>query len=293
MAAGIGSRYGGLKQIDPVGPNGEIMLDYSVFDALRAGFGKVVFIIRRDIEAEFKSVISSHFRDRVPVEYVFQSIDNIPEGFSVPEGRTKPWGTGQAVLACKDVVKEPFAVINADDFYGKKSYEIIYSKLINTDPASNEYCLAGFELSKTLSEHGHVARGICSVDDNSNLTSIVERLKIEKTDTGARFLDDDGNWYPLTGGETASMNMFGFTPTLFAYLEAGFVPFMQKSAGELKSEYLLPAVVGDLLGAGKISLKVLNSPERWFGVTYREDKEVVVNNIKRLTADGVYPDPLW
>lgn len=293
MAAGIGSRYGGLKQIDPVGPNGEILLDYSVFDAARAGFGKIIFIIRKDIEADFKSVVTSHFKGKIPVEYVFQNINDIPSGFAIPSDRVKPWGTGHAVLACKNVVKEPFAVINADDFYGGKSYAIIFNELEKTNPESNNYCMVGFELSKTLSEHGHVARGICETGPEGKLVSIVERLKIEKTATGAKFEDEQGQWRELSGKETASMNMFGFTPSLFNYLENGFPAFLKAAEGNPKAEYLLPTIVGELLSDNRASMKVLDSPERWFGVTYREDKPVVVENIRKLIAEGVYPEKLW
>ena len=293
MAAGVGSRYGGLKQIEPVGPSGEIMLDYSVFDAIRAGFGKVVFIIRHDIEKEFKAVIGSHFSERIPVKYVFQELSDIPRGFSVPADRTKPWGTGHAILQCKDIVKEPFAVINADDFYGKESYRIISDFLQELSPADNTYAMAGFKLGNTLSDYGYVARGICETDANDILISVKERLKIEKMSEGARYADESDRWVNLTGHEIASMNMFGFTPTIFTWLEQMFPTFLQHAMHKPKEEFLIPTVIDILIRKKTITMKVLKTSEKWFGVTYQEDKREVIANIRKLTDAGIYPEQLW
>ncbi|MDO9542243.1 MAG: nucleotidyltransferase [Kiritimatiellia bacterium] len=293
MAAGVGSRYGGLKQIDPVGPGGEIILDYSVYDAVRAGFGKVVFIIRRDIETDFKTIIGSHFAGRVQVEYVFQELTDLPAGFSVPEGRSKPWGTGQAVLSCNNAVKEPFGVINADDLYGAESYKILADYLSKLDPASNAYALVGFQLVNTLSDHGHVTRGICEVDADRMLLSVAERFKIEKTQAGARYQDKNEQWVNLRGNEIASMNMWGFTPTLFKFMEHKFPPFLKAAAGNLKAEFLMPSIADELIKERKITLKVLDTPAKWLGVTYKEDKPEVAENIRQLINRKIYPTPLW
>ena len=293
MAAGVGSRYGGLKQIDPVGPDGEIILDYSVYDAIRAGFGKVIFIIRRDIEKDFKAIIGSHFAGRINVEYVFQELTDLPADFSVPEGRTKPWGTGHAVLACRNVVREPFGVINADDLYGAESYQILADYLSKRDPADNTYAMVGFRIDHTLSDHGHVTRGICEVDGNRMLASVIERFKIEKTQTGARYQDEKEEWVALQGDEIASMNMWGFTPTLFKYLEQKFPLFLQQAGNNLKAEFLMPSIADELIKARKITMKVLNTPAKWLGVTYKEDKPGVQKNIQDLIARKVYPSPLW
>jgi len=293
MAAGVGSRYGGLKQIDPVGPGGEIILDYSVYDAIRAGFGKVVFIIRRDIENDFKAIIGSHFAKRIKVEYVFQEVTDLPSGFNVPPGRVKPWGTGQAVLSCKNTVKEPFGVINADDLYGAESYKILAAYLSKLDPASNAYAMVGFRIDNTLSDHGHVTRGLCEVDSNRMLLSVVERFKIEKTPHGARYQDEKEQWVGLQGDEIASMNMWGFTPTLFGFLEQKFPLFLQTANGNLKAEFLMPSIADELIKARKITMKVLNTPAKWLGVTYKEDKPEVVKKVSELIKSGVYPSPLW
>jgi UTP-glucose-1-phosphate uridylyltransferase len=293
MAAGVGSRYGGLKQIDPVGPNGEIILDYSVYDAIRAGFGKVVFIIRRDIEKNFKAIIGSHFAGRVNVEYVFQELTDLPPGFNVPPGRVKPWGTGHAVRSCRNAVKEPFAVINADDLYGAESYKILADYLSKLDPADNAYAMVGFRIDRTLSDHGHVTRGLCEVDDDGMLLSVVERFKIEKTQNGARYQDEKEQWLDLKGAEIASMNMWGFTPTLFKYIEQKFPLFLQQAGGNLKAEFLMPSIADELIKEGKITMKVLNTPAKWLGVTYKEDKPEVARNVGDLVKNKIYPSPLW
>jgi NDP-sugar pyrophosphorylase family protein len=292
MAAGIGSRYGGLKQIDPIGPSGEIVIDYSVFDAIRAGFGKAVFIIRREIETAFKAISETHFRGRIPVDYAFQEIDDLPAGFRRPADRQKPWGTGHAILRCRDLVREPFAVINADDFYGRASFRVLAERLARQDASKAEYHLVGFVLRNTLSEHGSVARAICRSDARDRLTAIVERLKIEKDGRGARFLEGE-TWTPLTGDELCSMNMFGFTPALFPQLERGFAAFLQASIAQPKAEYLIPTVVGDLIRAGEASVEVLTSNEKWYGVTYPQDKPAVVAGVRALIERGEYPAKLW
>ncbi|MBI2440246.1 MAG: nucleotidyltransferase [Lentisphaerae bacterium] len=293
MAAGVGSRYGGLKQIEPVGPSGEIMLDYSVYDARRAGFGKVVFIIRRDIEKDFKTIIGSHFAGRFPVEYIYQELSDLPEGFALPPERAKPWGTAHAILCCKDAVHEPFAVINADDFYGAKSYEVLARFLEKSAPSATSYALVGFRLVNTLSAHGSVTRGICEVDAQRMLIGVRERFKVEKTPSGARYEDEHGQWVPLQGYETASMNMFGFGPSLFDFLSAKFPAFLKKAAGNLKAEFLIPAIADELIGERKITMRVLTTPEKWLGITYQEDKQLVQAGIGELVAAGVYPKKLW
>jgi len=288
MAAGMGSRYGGLKQIDPVGPSGEIVLDYSVYDAIRAGFGKVVFIIRPDIEADFKEAIGTKLEGQIEVEYVFQTLEKIPDGFSIPEGRTKPWGTGQAVLMAKEAVSEPFAVINADDFYGRESFEVIARQLMATDVDSTDFCMVGFYIKNTLSPNGSVARGYCDVKDR-RLETVEEYFEIERKEdgiirhTGGEMNDDD----------IVSMNTWGFTPQLFEYLEEGFVKFLEREGGELKSEYLLPELVDGLIKAGEATVAVLPSNEKWMGVTYTEDKPEVMAGIRALVDAGVYPEHLW
>ena len=293
MAAGVGSRYGGLKQIEPVGPSGEIMLDYSVFDAIRAGFGKVVFIIRHDIEKDFKEAIGAHFEGRIQVDYVFQELADLPAGFAVPPDRTKPWGTGHAIMRCKTLVKEPFAVINADDFYGAKSYDVLTRYLQALSPHANTYAMVGFRLANTLSAHGSVTRGICEVDAHHMLNSVVERFKIEKTVDGARYENEHSQWVPLQGHEIASMNMFGFTPTLFGFLDEKFPVFLKKATGHPKAEFLMPAIADELIHERKITMHVLETPEKWFGVTYKEDKPFVAAGIRRLIENGVYPAKLW
>ena len=293
MAAGVGSRSGGLKQIEPVGPSREIMLDYSVFDAIRAGFGKVVFVIRHDIEKDFKEAIGAHFVNRIPIAYVYQERTDLPAGFSVPSGRTKPWGTGHAVLGCKTAVKEPFAVINADDFYGAKSYEVIARYLQALPPQAYTYAMVGFRLAITLSDHGSVTRGICEVDVHHMLNSVTERFKIEKTEGGARYENEHGRWVALQGHEIASMNMFGFTPTLFGFLDEKFPAFLNKVAGHPEAEFMMPAIVDELIHERKITMRVLATPEKWFGITYKEDKPFVVSGIRRLIETGVYPEKLW
>ena len=297
MAAGIGSRFGGgIKQLEPVGPTGEIIMDYSIHDAIKAGFNKIVFIIRKDIEADFREVIGERIeklceRLGVEVAYAYQAMDDIPEGEVVPEDRKKPWGTGQAVLACRSIVNEPFAVINADDYYGKEAFAKIHSFLLDYTPENpDDFCMAGFILKNTLSDNGGVTRGICKVDNNGYLTDIVETSEIEKTPTGAKSGDTeiDPDCY-------VSMNMFGFTPQFIDRLQDGFVEFFKTAAKEnpLKAEFLIPIFAGELLREKEITMKVLETSDKWFGVTYKEDKPTVVEAFKKLIADGEYNSDLF
>jgi UTP-glucose-1-phosphate uridylyltransferase len=288
MAAGMGSRYGGLKQIDPVGPSGEIVLDYSVYDAIQTGFGKVVFIIRPDIEEAFKEVIGHKLDGRIDVEYVFQTLEELPNGFSVPAGRTKPWGTGQAVLMAAPVVHEPFAVINADDFYGRESLRVVADHLKNLDANSTGFCMAGFYIKNTLSDHGGVARGWCDVE-NGKLKHIVERFNIERKADG--IIRYDGG--EMTDDDMVSMNTWGFTPQLFDFLERGFEAFLAEKGAEPKSEFYLLEVVDHMIRRGEADVAVVPTNEKWMGVTYAEDKPQVAAGIRALVAAGVYPENLW
>ena len=296
MAAGIGSRFGGgIKQLEPVGPNGEIIMDYSIYDAMEAGFNKIIFIIRKDIEEDFHEAIGKRMeafchKHSIEVEYAFQSIEDIPPGEMVPTGRTKPWGTGQAVLSCKGLIQEPFVVINADDYYGKDAFVRIHEFLTGyTKENGNQFCMAGFFLKNTLSENGSVTRGICQVDDKGYLTDVVETQNIVKTQMGA---EADG--VKLSGDSYVSMNMWGLTPEFVDMLEVGFQEFFESGAGkEEKAEFLLPIYIGQLLKEKKISVKVLETSDKWFGVTYKEDKDQVVESIQKLIADGKYPERLF
>lgn len=290
MAAGMGSRYGGLKQIDPVGPAGETIIDYSIYDALRAGFGKLVFVIRKDIEQAFKETVGVRFEKRIPVEYAFQELDNLPAGFSIPAGRTKPWGTTQAVLMAADVIREPFAVINADDFYGSESYRVLAKHLMS---GTNDYAMVGFILRNTLSDFGSVARGVCRVDAQGYLETVEELTSIVRDGDHAKNTDAAGNVTALTGDEPVSMNMWGFTPEIFAQLREVFHAFLQRSGSELKTESYVPSAVNELVAEGKARVKVLRSPDSWFGVTYREDRPRVVDSIGALIQSGAYPANLW
>jgi dTDP-glucose pyrophosphorylase len=292
MAAGIGSRYGGLKQIDPVGPSGEIVLDYSVYDAIRAGFGKVVFIIRPDIEAPFKEIIGHKLDGRIEVEYLFQTLDRIPDGFTVPAGRTKPWGTGQAVLMARPVVREPFAIINADDFYGRGSFQALVRQLSRLDPGSPDGCMVGFSIKNTLSPCGSVARGWCDVH-NGKLRHIAERFKIERCSDGLIRYEEGGALKIMGEDARVSMNTWGFTPRLFDFLEQGFVRFLKRAGGELTSEYLLPELIDGMIKNGETEITVLPTEDTWMGVTYAEDKPRVMSGIRALVESGVYPENLW
>jgi len=294
LAAGMGSRYGGLKQIDPIGPNNEIIIDYSVFDCLKANFGKVVFVIRKDIEDMFKEHIGSRFTGIIPVEYAYQELTDLPNGYKAPKKREKPWGTGHAIFAARNVINEPFTVINADDFYGENAFALISKKLSKiSKSAIDEYFMVGFVLKNTLSEHGHVSRGVCQLSKDHYLENVVERTNIFKTETGAEVILDDGSKLELTGNEIVSMNFWGFTPTIFNHLERQFIAFLDEKGQELKSEFYIPTVVDTLIREGKAKVEVLTSKDSWFGVTYPEDKEQVVNSIRALIDKGVYPSKLY
>ena len=295
MAAGMGSRYGGLKQIDPVGRHGEIIMDYSLYDALEAGFEKVVFIINRKIEQDFYDIIGKRAEKHMEVRYVFQQPDAmLPAGFTVPEGREKPWGTAHALLCCKNDVNEPFAAINADDYYGKRAFSVLYDYLQNAkDGAKADFSMVGYLAKNTLTEHGSVARGVCEVDQNGELVNIVERLKIFKTPEGPAYTEDDGQTFVhFPEDNLVSMNFFGFTPALFPALEARFPEFLADAMEKnpLKGEFLIPQEVGRMLQAGRASVRVLSSPDRWYGVTYREDKPEVMQALSDLTDAGAYPN---
>ena len=293
LAAGMGSRYGGLKQLDGLGPSGETIMDYSVYDALRAGFGKIVFVIRHDFEQEFREKIISRYEGHVPVEVVFQDLNNLPEGFTAPEGRTKLWGTGHAVLMGKDVIHEPFAVINADDYYGADSFRVLADFLTSVAGKSNTYGMVGFNISNTLSENGGVSRGYCKVDEQGYLTDVTECHGIERKDGKLIHVLADGSVADFPENASVSMNMWGFTPDYFQYSEEAFVEFLKVNGKELKSEFYIPSVVNDLIKQGKISLKVEKTASRWFGVTYAADRAATVAEFKRLVDEGVYPSPLF
>ena len=294
MAAGIGSRYGGLKQLDAVGPSGEIIIDYSIYDAIRAGFSKVVFVIRRDIEAAFREKIGNRIQDRIETAYVFQELDQIPEGFPLPLGRTKPWGTGQAVLICREEIDRPFAVINSDDFYGASSFAGLadYLRQASDRDGVADYCMMGFTLKNTLSEFGTVSRGFCRVDREGYLEDIQERLKIRKTGEKVSYTENGSDWIEEDPESIVSMNMWGFTPGIFPELEKGFSTFLREKIEIPKSEYLLPEEVGMLVRNKKATVKVIPTAEKWFGVTYPEDKPLVQKAIGILVDEGVYPKML-
>jgi len=290
MAAGMGSRYGGLKQIDPVGPSGETIIDYSIYDARRAGFGKVVFVIRRDIEAAFKEVIGARFEARLPVAYVFQELSQLPAGFTPPPSRQKPWGTGHAILMAAQTIQEPFAVINADDFYGARSYQLLAD---HRRSGTADYAMVGFILKNTLSEFGTVARGVCQTTPDDFLESVTELTGITSDGTAAQHTKPDGTACRLTGEETVSMNMWGFNPSIFAHLEREFSGFLQKHGADLKAEFYIPSVVNSLLVQRVARLKALRTTDTWFGVTYQQDRPRVIESIHRLIRNGDYPENLW
>ena len=292
LAAGMGSRYGGLKQIDGLGPNGETIMDYSVYDALRAGFGKVVFVIRKDFEEAFREVVISKYADKVPCEVCFQSVDKVPEGCTYNPERTKPWGTNHAVLMAKDLIREAFAVINADDFYGRESFQVLADYLKSVEGTTGKYCMVGYRVANTLSENGSVSRGVCATDENGYLTDVVERTKIEKV--GDKIIyTEDGVDTEISPNSPVSMNMWGFTPEYFEYVEKAFVEFLQARGQELKSEFYIPTLVNDMIRSGKATCKVLDTTSKWFGVTYAEDRPQVVMKINNLVKEGVYPEKLF
>ena len=298
MAAGMGSRYGGLKQIDPVGSHGQLIIDYSIYDAVRAGFETVVFVIKHEIEDAFKEAIGSRMEKICNVKYAYQELTDLPEGYSVPEGRSKPWGTCHAILAARKIVDGPFAVVNADDYYGPDAFKTIYDYLSTHEDSEGcyEFSMVGYLLGNTVTEHGHVARGVCVEDENNYLVSVTERTRIEKDGENARFTEDDGKtWEPLAGDTIVSMNLWGLSASFMAEAEARFGAFLDKALAEnpLKGEYFLPSVISALIEEGKARAKVLRSADKWYGVTYQADKPVVVAAIAEKTAAGVYPDKLW
>ena len=297
MAAGMGSRYGGLKQIDPVDKEGHIIMDFSIYDAVRAGFKTVVFIIKKENEADFKAAIGDRISKIIEVAYVFQDLNNLPEGYSIPEGRVKPWGTGHAILSCLDEVDGPFAVINADDYYGSHAFQMAYDFLSqNEEGDTYNYMMVGYKLENTLTDNGHVARGVCVTDEDGHLVKINERTHIEKREDGAAYTEDDGKtWVEIPEGSTVSMNMWGFSASILKELKDRFSKFLDENleGNPLKCEYFLPFVVDELLIEKKATVKVLKSMDKWYGVTYKEDKPVVVAAIQKLKDEGLYPQKLW
>ena len=297
MAAGMGSRYGGLKQIDPVGKHGEVIIDYSLFDARRAGFETVVFIIKHEIEQEFKEAIGNRMEKHMEVRYAFQQLENLPEGYSVPEGRTKPWGTSHAILSAADVIDGPFAVINADDYYGPEAFKVIYDYLsTHEDDAVYEYSMVGYLLKNTVTENGHVARGVCVTDSEGYLASVTERTKIATYEGGIHFTEDDGEtWTDLPADTLVSMNLWGFGASVVPEIQNRFAAFLESAlpTNPLKCEYFLPLVVSQLIAEDKATVQVLRSHDKWYGVTYKEDKPTVVAAIREKIASGLYPENLW
>lgn len=297
MAAGMGSRYGGLKQIDPIDEYGNIIMDFSIFDAIRAGFKKVVFIIKKENEENFRAAIGDRMARQLEVEYVFQDLNNLPEGYEVPEGRVKPWGTGHAIMSCIGTIDGPFAVINADDYYGSNAFKMAYDFLSShEDDGTYRYMMTGYQLENTLTENGHVARGVCVTDEKGYLKKINERTHIEKRGAETAYTEDDGQtWNVIPEGSTVSMNMWGFSASILTELKARFCKFLDENLEKnpLKCEYFLPFVVDELLGEGKASVQVLKSADKWYGVTYKEDKPYVVAAIRGLKEQGLYPEKLW
>lgn len=293
LAAGMGSRYGGLKQLDGLGPHGETIMDYSIYDAVRAGFGKVVFVIRHSFEQDFKDKIVKKYESVIPVDVVFQELDYLPEGFTLNPERVKPWGTNHAVLMGKDVIKEPFAVINADDFYGRESFQILADYLKTMVGKTNEYCMIGYRVGNTLSESGAVARGVSATDEEGYLTTVVERTHIERIDGKVQYKDETGTFVAISDNTPVSMNMWGFTPDYFDYSEKDFIEFLKNNEDNLKGEYFIPLMVNKLIQDKTVKLKVLDTPSKWFGVTYADDREAVVAKINALIAAGEYPEKLW
>ena len=294
LAAGMGSRYGGLKQLDGLGPSGETIMDYSIFDAIRGGFGKIVFVIRKDFEDDFRKIVLSKYENHIPVEVVFQALDNLPAGYTCPEGRVKPWGTNHAVLMGKDVIKEPFAVINADDFYGRDSFAVLGKYLSELPEGSkNDYCMVGFRIGNTLSESGSVARGVCSANDEGNLTTVVERTEIKRIDGVVSYKNEEGGWTSLEDNTPVSMNMWGFTPDYFKYSEEYFTEFLDANKENLKAEYFIPLMVNKLINEKTANVKVLDTTSKWFGVTYAADRPSVVEKLQALVDAGEYPSKLF
>ncbi len=292
LAAGMGSRYGGLKQVEPVGPNGETILEYSIFDAIRAGFGKVVFVIRKSFAEDFKARFENKLKGKIEVEYVYQELDKLPAGYQLPEGREKPWGTGHAILMAKDVINEPFAAINADDFYGAEAFKTI-ANFFSTEVSENKYGMVGYLIKNTLSEFGTVSRGICKTDESMNLDEITERHHICRESGSICYLNEKDEKVQVDDNTPVSMNFWGFHPTLFSHLEKHFIQFLDEKIQYPKSEFYIPSVVFSLIREGKVNTKVLQADSPWFGVTYPEDKAFVVEQISLLTKSGLYPEKLW
>ncbi len=296
LAAGMGSRYGGLKQLDGLGPNGETIMDYSIYDAIKAGFGKIVFVIRKDFEKEFREKVLSKYEGHIPAEVCYQSLDALPEGFTVPEGREKPWGTNHAVMMAKDLIHEPFCVINCDDFYNRDSFMVIGKFLADLpDNSTNTYAMVGFRVGNTLSENGTVARGVCSKDENDLLTTVVERTEIMRVDGKVSYKDENGEWVAIEDNTPVSMNMWGFTPDYFAHSDAYFKQFLSdpKNQANLKAEFFIPLMVNELVNNGTSTVKVLDTTSKWFGVTYSADRQATVDRIQALVNEGVYPNKLF
>ena len=293
LAAGMGSRYGGLKQLDGLGPNGETIMDYSIFDAIRGGFGKVVFVIRKDFEADFKQIILKKYENHIPTELVFQDINDLPGGFKAPADRVKPWGTNHAVLMGKSVIHEPFAVINADDFYGRNSFEVLAKELKTMEGETNTYCMVGYRVGNTLSESGSVARGVCEMDAEGYLTTVVERTAIERIDGKVQFTDEHNQVVTIADNTPVPMNMWGFTPDYFKHSEDYFVDFLKEEINNPKAEFFIPIVVNDLINGGIAKVKVLDTDSKWFGVTYAADRQGVVDKIQSLIDAGEYPAKLF
>lgn len=294
LAAGMGSRYGGLKQLDGVGPQGQTIMDYSIFDAIRAGFGKVVFVIRKDFEPDFRAKILSKYEGHVPVEVVFQSIDKLPEGYTAPADRVKPWGTNHAVLMGRDVINEPFAVINADDFYGRDAFEVIARELSRPHDRKGDYCMVGFRVGNTMTENGTVARGVCETNADKMLTKVTERTDIGyDADHKIAFTDENGATCHLDPATPVSMNLWGFTPEYFDYSEREFRRFLDAHGTELKSEFYIPTCIDTLINSGEATVRVLDTDSRWFGVTYAADRQGVVDRLAALHAAGEYPDKMF
>jgi len=293
LAAGLGARYGGLKQIDPVGPNGEIIIDYSIYDAIGAGFGKVVFVIRHYFEDAFKEKIGSKFDGVIETSYAYQELDTALGDFPLPRDRETPWGTGHAILVARELINEPFAMINADDYYGIDSLKTISQFLSGPAISPTDYAMAGFRLGNTLSEYGSVARGVCHCDTKLFLRDIIERTRVEKRGDAACYFDDDGSEHTLSGDEAVSMNMWGFHPSIFTHLSRQFRDFLRRHGNEPRAEFFIPTAVGDLVESNQVKVKVLPTHDSWFGMTYKEDREIAQRSIAALIAEGKYPEKLW
>lgn len=293
LAAGMGSRYGGLKQLDGVGPHGETIMDYSIFDAIKSGFGKLVFVIRKSFEKDFREKIVKKYENVIPVEVVFQELDHLPEGIELNPEREKPWGTNHAVMMGKDVINEPFAVINADDFYGADGFQVLADYLIGLRNSENHYCMVGYRVGNTLSESGTVARGVCETDEQGNLTGVVERTQVMRINGEVKYKDENDNWITIPENTPVSMNMWGFTPDYFKHSDEYFVEFLNENADNIKAEFFIPLLVNHLIVNGISTVKVLDTTSQWFGVTYADDRPGVVAKLEELVDDGEYPTPLW